>query len=50
LHGEDPALDGVERILVDGGGAGRQRAAHARGGMPALLGFLVDETARPLPR
>ena len=50
LHGEDPALDGVERILADGGGADRQRAAHARGGMPALLGFLVDESARPLPR
>jgi glutamate---cysteine ligase / carboxylate-amine ligase len=50
LGGEDPALEGIERILADGGGADRQRAAHARGGMPALLRFLVDETARPLPR
>jgi carboxylate-amine ligase len=50
LRGEDPALEGVERILADGGGADRQRAAHARGGMPGLLRFLVDETARPLRR
>jgi carboxylate-amine ligase len=48
LRGEDPALEGVERILAEGGGADRQRAAHARGGMPGLLTFLVDETARPL--
>lgn len=48
LRGEDPALEGVERILADGGGADRQRAAHARDGMPGLLRFLVDETARPL--
>jgi glutamate---cysteine ligase / carboxylate-amine ligase len=48
LRSEDPALEGVERILADGGGANRQRAAHARGGMPGLLRFLVDETARPL--
>jgi glutamate---cysteine ligase / carboxylate-amine ligase len=47
LGGEDPALEGVERILADGGGADRQRAAHARGGMPGLLRFLVDQTARP---
>jgi carboxylate-amine ligase len=47
LRGEDAALEGVQRILADGGGAARQRAAHARGGMPGLLRFLVDETARP---
>jgi glutamate---cysteine ligase / carboxylate-amine ligase len=47
LRGEDPALEGVERILAEGAGADRQRAAHARGGMPGLLRFLVDETARP---
>ena len=46
LRGEDPALEGIERILADGGGADRQRAAHARGGMPGLLSFLVGETAR----
>jgi carboxylate-amine ligase len=39
------ALEGVERILDEGGGADRQRAAHAAGGMPALLQMLVDETA-----
>lgn len=48
LRGEDPALECVERILADGGGADRQRAAHSRGGMPGLLRFLADETARPV--
>jgi carboxylate-amine ligase len=46
LNGDDPALEGVNRILAEGNGADRQRAAHARGGMPGLLRFLVDETAR----
>jgi carboxylate-amine ligase len=50
LGGVDPALEEVERILTDGNGAERQRAAHARGGMPGLLRFLVDETARPYGR
>ena len=45
--GAADALEGVERILADGNGADRQRAAHARGGMPALLGLLVDEARRP---
>jgi glutamate---cysteine ligase / carboxylate-amine ligase len=48
-HG-DPALEGVERILSDGGGADRQRAAHAAGGMRALLEHLAAETARSLKR
>jgi carboxylate-amine ligase len=48
LAGEDPALEGVEKILSDGNGADRQRTVFARGGMPALLEFLVAETARPL--
>jgi carboxylate-amine ligase len=48
LRGEDDALEGVERILRDGGGATRQRGIHAEGGMPALLRHLADETARPL--
>jgi carboxylate-amine ligase len=47
LNPGDPELDGVRRILADGNGADRQRAAHARGGMPGLLRFLVEETARP---
>jgi carboxylate-amine ligase len=42
--GADAALEGVERILREGGGPARQRAAHARGGMPALLAELVRAT------
>ena len=45
--GSDAALDEIERMLVDGNGAIRQRAAFARGGMPAVLAGLVEETARP---
>jgi carboxylate-amine ligase len=41
--GSDGALAGVERILAEGNGADRQRAAHARGGMEAVLGLLVEE-------
>ncbi len=48
LNGDDPALEGVSRILAHGNGADRQRAAHARDGMPGLLRFLVEETARPV--
>jgi carboxylate-amine ligase len=36
------ARDGVERILREGGGADRQRAA---GEMPAVLRYLVEDTA-----
>jgi carboxylate-amine ligase len=39
------ALDHVERVLVTGNGAVRQRAAFADGGLPAVLRRLVDETA-----
>ena len=41
--GSADALEGIERILAEGNGADRQRAAHARGGMPALLDLLVAE-------
>ena len=34
----------VERMLADGNGATRQRRAFARGGMPAVLAQLADET------
>jgi carboxylate-amine ligase len=45
-HSPEPdALDAVERILADGGGADRRRAAHRRGGMKAMLEELVAETA-----
>lgn len=43
--GAEDALAGIERILDEGGAAARQRVAHARGGMPALLDLLVEETA-----
>src|SRR3954454_7452354 len=41
------ALEGVDRILAEGNGAERQRAAFARGGMAAVLALLVDEAAAP---
>ena len=44
--GADRALEGIERILRRGGGADRQRTAHARGGLDAMLALLVDDTAR----
>ncbi|HWH96129.1 MAG TPA: YbdK family carboxylate-amine ligase [Baekduia sp.] len=44
--GSDGALDEVVRILQHtGGGADRQRAAYARGGMPAVLALLAAEAA-----
>jgi glutamate---cysteine ligase / carboxylate-amine ligase len=45
--GSADALEGIERILGEGNGADRQRAAHARGGMRALLDLLVAETDEP---
>jgi carboxylate-amine ligase len=44
--GSDGALEGIERILAEGNGAFRQRAAFRSGGMAAVLAELVDETAR----
>jgi carboxylate-amine ligase len=46
LGGED-ALEGIERILRDGGGAQRMRAAHDAGGMEAVLALLAAEAAVP---
>jgi carboxylate-amine ligase len=43
LDGED-ALEEIERILREGGGADRMREAHAAGGMDGLLASLVAET------
>ena len=48
LRGEDDALEGVERILREGGAPASQRKTFADGGMEALLRELVEETARPL--
>ena len=42
--GSDDALDGIERILREGGAPARQRALVAAGGMDALLDHLVRET------
>jgi carboxylate-amine ligase len=38
-------LDGIRRLVEQGGGAGRQRAAHARGGLGLLLRDLLDRTS-----
>ena len=43
LDGED-ALEEIERILREGGGADRMRASYAAGGMEAMLARLADET------
>lgn len=43
LDAED-ALEEVERILREGGGADRMREAHAAGGMGEVLARLADET------
>ncbi|HEX3361288.1 MAG TPA: YbdK family carboxylate-amine ligase [Solirubrobacterales bacterium] len=39
------SLAGIERILVDGNGADRQRHAFERGGIPAVLDYLAAATA-----
>jgi glutamate---cysteine ligase / carboxylate-amine ligase len=44
LDGED-ALEEIERILREGGGADRMREAHAAGGMHGVLTRLAEETA-----
>jgi carboxylate-amine ligase len=45
-HLPDPgALEDVERILREGNGADRMRAAYAAGGMRGVLERLVAETA-----
>ena len=41
----DPEIEGVRRILREGNGADRQRAAHRSGGMTALLRYLSDTTS-----
>lgn len=45
--GSDAALEELERLLVEGNGAIRQRAAFGRGGFRAVLTGLVEETAAP---
>jgi carboxylate-amine ligase len=43
-----PALEEIDRILRDGNGADRMRAAHAEGGMPRVLHRLIEESAEAL--
>jgi glutamate---cysteine ligase / carboxylate-amine ligase len=43
--GSDPGLEEIERLLADGDGAARQRAAFAGGGMIGVLAQLARETA-----
>ena len=45
-HDVDPETDGIRRIVREGGGADRQRAVFADGGMPALLRHLADATLK----
>jgi carboxylate-amine ligase len=40
----DPEIEGIERIVREGGGADRQRAAFAAGGMAGLLRHLARAT------
>lgn len=42
--GDEDALDGVGRIVREGGGASRQRQAFIRGGVRGILELLVEET------
>jgi len=44
----EAALEEVERILRDGNGADRMRAAHAAGGMTRVIERLIRESAEPL--
>jgi carboxylate-amine ligase len=43
------SVEEVEGLLASGGGAARRRAAHARGGMEAMLAELVAETRGQTP-
>jgi glutamate---cysteine ligase / carboxylate-amine ligase len=44
--GGEAGLEAIERVLVDGNGADRERAARAQGGLPGVLSWLVEETAK----
>jgi glutamate---cysteine ligase / carboxylate-amine ligase len=49
LGGAD-LLEHVERLPADGNGAERQRAAHATGGMPAVLrAVAIDPDSSRVP-
>jgi carboxylate-amine ligase len=44
--GSEGALEEIERLLIDGNGAARQRAAFRRGGLTAVLSQLAHETTQ----
>jgi carboxylate-amine ligase len=44
--GSEGALEEIERLLILGNGARRQRAAFRRGGLSAVLAHLATETAQ----
>jgi carboxylate-amine ligase len=46
LGDADPELEGIRRIVREGNGADRQRAAFKAGGMPGLLRHLAHGTSR----
>jgi hypothetical protein len=45
--GCDRELLGIGRLVLDGGGAARQRGIVRRRGLEALLSALADETSSP---
>lgn len=47
--GSDAALEELERLLVEGNGAIRQRASFRRRGLPAVLAELARETSQAVP-
>jgi carboxylate-amine ligase len=48
--GSDAALEEIERVLREGNGADRQRAAYANGGIPAVLDRLVADSQAGMVR
>lgn len=49
-HTDAPELEEIERIVREGNGATRRRAAFERGGMPAVLSELAAEAFAPAQR
>jgi glutamate---cysteine ligase / carboxylate-amine ligase len=45
--GDEESLAEIEKLLADGGAPSRQRSAHSKGGIDAVLGLLRDETDAP---
>jgi gamma-glutamyl:cysteine ligase YbdK (ATP-grasp superfamily) len=47
--GSDAALEEIERILIEGNGALRQRRSYARGHLRGVLADLAQQTASRAP-